>query len=57
MRLNTIGHKNVPGMKTIDPRVVTRDGDAPGYDAHDGMSPLWKRGWKKRCYAVGISLA
>lgn len=33
-------HKNVPGSKTIDPRVVTRDDDARGYDAHDDVSPL-----------------
>lgn len=48
-------HKNVPGNKTIDPRLVTRDDDARGYDAHDDVSPLWKRGWKKRCYVTGIS--
>lgn len=34
-------HEKVPGSKTIDPRVVTRDDDALGYDAHDDVSPLW----------------
>jgi len=34
----------VPCKKTIDPRVITRDDDARGYDAHDGVSPLWQRG-------------